>query len=284
MSDPLVSVVLPVFNGARELPQQLAALSAQDYTGRWEVVVADNGSTDATFSIAAEHKDLLPNMRVVDVSMRRGGAAACNQGIEAAAGDLIALCDHDDVVAPDWLSSLVEAAQTADLVVGSFVLFSDDGEIDISTASGDPKGSLDFLPYGLSSNMLMRRDLHVALQGFDESFSAAYDLDLCFRAQISGARFQNVPGALVRKRRREDARGAFQQHRTYGRHDVRLYEKHRTAGLRPRPELAVKTWAWILLNLALAARSHAVRRRWLRVAGHAVGRLEGSLRARVFFP
>ena len=56
----------PARNAARWLPQQLAALAAQDVPGPWEVVWADNGSCDATRQLAASWRDRLP-LRVVDL-------------------------------------------------------------------------------------------------------------------------------------------------------------------------------------------------------------------------
>jgi glycosyltransferase involved in cell wall biosynthesis len=69
---PEVSVVIAALNAAATLPLQLAALAAQDYSGSWEVVVADNGSTDATVAIAREFASSLPHLVLVDASDRRG--------------------------------------------------------------------------------------------------------------------------------------------------------------------------------------------------------------------
>jgi len=67
---PRVSVVMPVLNGAATLPQQLRALAAQTYPGRWELVVADNGSTDETAQVVREWTGRLPCLRLVDASDR----------------------------------------------------------------------------------------------------------------------------------------------------------------------------------------------------------------------
>jgi glycosyltransferase involved in cell wall biosynthesis len=115
----LVSVVIPARNARRTLGAQLEALRAQDYAGPWELVVADNGSTDGTADLASAWAHTLP-LRVVDASLRRGASFARNRGWRSALGDLMAFCDADDVVSSGWLSRLTEAAEEADLVGGPY--------------------------------------------------------------------------------------------------------------------------------------------------------------------
>ncbi len=68
----VTSVVIPVRNGAATLAEQLEALAQQEYDDEWEVVVADNGSSDATREVVNGFRDL-PQLRVVDAS---GGSGA----------------------------------------------------------------------------------------------------------------------------------------------------------------------------------------------------------------
>src|SRR3712207_4277359 len=88
MASPLkLSVVIPCLNAASTIAVQLAALSRQSWPGEWEVIVADNGSTDRSRRIAESYGDRLPGLRVVDASDRRGQAHARNLGAAAATGD-----------------------------------------------------------------------------------------------------------------------------------------------------------------------------------------------------
>jgi len=114
----LVSVVIPVFNAAATIAEQLAALGRQTYAGEWEIVVADNGSTDDTAAIVDAYRSELPALRVVDASARSGPAFARNTGARLARGDFIAFCDADDVVADRWLEALVVASTAFDVVTG----------------------------------------------------------------------------------------------------------------------------------------------------------------------
>lgn len=93
MSDtPLVSVVVPVWNGARFLTDAVASIRAQHYAPL-EIVIADDGSTDGTAEIATR-----PELNLVHLALpHRGLAATRLAGIERARGELIAFLDVDDL-------------------------------------------------------------------------------------------------------------------------------------------------------------------------------------------
>ncbi|HEX5945088.1 MAG TPA: glycosyltransferase family A protein [Acidimicrobiales bacterium] len=99
-----ISVVVPARNAVDVLGAQLDALAAQEVPVPWEVVVADNGSTDGTRELAAAWHDRLP-VRVVDASAHAGVNHARNRGVHAAHGELVLCCDADDVVAPGWVAA-----------------------------------------------------------------------------------------------------------------------------------------------------------------------------------
>jgi GT2 family glycosyltransferase len=103
MADPLVSVVIPNWNGAVHLPACLKALRAQRYP-QVEVIVADNGSTDGSLTLLATY----PEVRVVALPENRGFAGACNAGMRAAGGEFIALLNNDTEVDPGWVEALVD--------------------------------------------------------------------------------------------------------------------------------------------------------------------------------
>ena len=115
----LITVIIPVLNEERHIAETLAALSRQTWRGDWEVVVVDNGCTDAT----AEHRSLVGRAApLADDRGRliaRGLNHARNVGVAAARGDYLAFCDGDNVPAPGWLDALAEVALDADLIGGS---------------------------------------------------------------------------------------------------------------------------------------------------------------------
>jgi glycosyltransferase involved in cell wall biosynthesis len=101
-----VAILLCTFNGARFLPAQLSSLARQSFTN-WRLFVSDDGSTDETLTIVAQHKDRLGTAPVDIRDGPRQGfvrnflSLACDPSI---AGDYFAYCDQDDVWQPDKLS------------------------------------------------------------------------------------------------------------------------------------------------------------------------------------
>ncbi len=101
-SDPLVSVVIPVFNGAPFVAKAVASVRAQTVKAV-EVLVVDDGSTDGTQAVLA---DLHQTMGVTWFQQDHGGPARSrNRGITAAKGEFVALLDCDDVWLPDKLEA-----------------------------------------------------------------------------------------------------------------------------------------------------------------------------------
>jgi len=278
-----VSVVMPVFNGAEVLREQLGSLAEQDFNGSWELIIADNGSTDSSLEVIREFRSELP-VRNIDASARSGDAAARNIGVAAAAGDVILFCDDDDAVGPLWIASHVECLANADISVGPYDLRSDMTNAETGTYVAVPMlGAYSFLPYGLSANMAMRRDAFESLGGFGETYAAASDVDLCWRAQLMGFTLRAAERAIVTKRKRNEAGRMWRQHYAFGRADVCLYSDFKRHGMTPSIPLALKTYGWLVLhspNLLLRAR----RMHWIGIVAQRAGRVVGSLQTRQFFP
>ena len=142
-SPTMVSVVIPARNVAELLPFQLESLSGQTYRGRWEVVIADNCSTDRTVDIALNWTEKLPDLRVVRAHRRRGVNHARNVGAAAARGDLLLFCDADDVASAGWLQAMAEAARSSDIVGG---VINDRALSDFRARSWRPRPLRDYLP------------------------------------------------------------------------------------------------------------------------------------------
>lgn len=105
--EPLVSVVIPVYNAAASLDETLCSVRTQTYRNL-EILIIDDGSTDESMDIAARHSAADPRIRII--RQRNGGvAAARNTGIGAAQSELIAPIDADDLWAPDKIRLQVSA-------------------------------------------------------------------------------------------------------------------------------------------------------------------------------
>jgi GT2 family glycosyltransferase len=135
----------------------------------------------------------------------------------------------------------------------------------------------------LAANLAVRRSAFEGVGGFAEELAANEDIDLCWRLQLNGSRFVIAPDAVVAKRERPDFRQAFRQGAAYGRNSPNLFSRYRSVGAHRNLAGAAKSWAWLLVSVpGLLQRGR--RAHWARTAGMRVGRLQGSVRQRVFFP
>lgn len=116
MSQPLVSIVILNYNGARFLEACLAAVLASNYPrDRFEVILVDNASTDGSGGLVTER---FPEVRVLQNGENLGFAGGNNQGILCAAGAYVILLNNDTAPHPDWIAEMVRAAE-ADHQVGA---------------------------------------------------------------------------------------------------------------------------------------------------------------------
>lgn len=100
---PFISVVIPAYNEEKYLPACLKALNNQTYPrNRYEIIVADNNSTDETVQVATQE-----NAKVV-TAQRQGYVFAVKEGVSHAKGMIIASTDADSVVPRDWLSKIAD--------------------------------------------------------------------------------------------------------------------------------------------------------------------------------
>jgi glycosyltransferase involved in cell wall biosynthesis len=278
---PLVTVVVPAVNVADVVATQLDRLHRQEFDGPWEIVVADNGSSDATRAVCESWRDRLPHLRVVDASARRGCGAAKNQGVEHARGELVLFCDADDLVATTWVAAHVDALAREALSTGPISVFPDGAPpagFDTAEFTSAPTVHLGWLPFAFGCNMGARRALLDELGGFDESVVHAEDIDLSWRAQLAGHGLAFASGARVLKRSSADFAGKFRQHHGYGISDTILRRRFRDAGV---PRETARDWAkhvaWLGVHLPDLA-DHDRRRTWAAVAGRRSGMLAERVR------
>ena len=230
----MISVIIPVRNMANTLGEQLHALSIQTYGGDWELIVADNGSTDGTTTICREWADRIPTMRLVDASQRRGSSVARNCGAAAARGSVFAFCDADDVVHPEWLEHCAAAAHQHDHIAGALDPFSLNPFAVPKWEAGAlsaPPLAMSFKPFAIGANMVVSRRAFMQVGGFCESLQVSQDVDFSWRVQLAGYPLHFEPGAVVAKRYRRNLRQACRQSMEWGIADVELYRQFRQFGL-----------------------------------------------------
>lgn len=283
----MLSVVIPVLEAAEVISGQLDALADQNWSQPWEVVVADNGSTDATIAVVERYRERLPALRVVDASDRRGPAHARNVGLREAQAEAVAFCDADDEVAPGWVAAMGEALSRFELVACRSEPTKLNEPWVAETREAQPPGALStvpfapFAPYAGAGGLGVTRRVHERLGGFDESMPALEDVDYCLRARAEGIELELVPDALLHYRYRTGWRATFRQARTYAEQMARVQRAYEDKDARPRgrPWL-LRGWKPILSALpSLHRRGSRAKLAWL--LGWQVGRYVGSVRYRV---
>lgn len=239
--DVAMSVVIACYNGESTLGMQLDALARQVDAPPFEVVVADNNSTDGSAALARSYADRL-DVRVVDASAVKGPGHARNVGVAAARSDYIAFCDADDEVADDWLASAYAALDGGlQFVAGRFDVEKLNSEAIRRSRSTEQQEGLQRSAVGVglthagAGNMAFRRAGFEAVDGFDESLRCLQDSDLCWRMQLAGTPLDFVPAMLIHTRLRSTLQGMIRQGYLYGRSFAQLEGRYGT-GEEPAPQ------------------------------------------------
>jgi glycosyltransferase involved in cell wall biosynthesis len=197
-AEPLISVVMPVYNAAAYLRDAVRSIQAQTY-GRWELILVDDGSTDGSPELVAELAGGDRRIRALEVD--HGGAAhAVNAGVELAGGEMIARMDADDIAVPERFAVQLQwMRRTGVEVCGSCVArFGDATGVIWFPETHDAIGREMLFRHGLlQPTVLMRADAfttHAYREG------AAFEgNDLWIRLR-RGFQLGNVPAVLLKHR------------------------------------------------------------------------------------
>jgi GT2 family glycosyltransferase len=229
-----ITVLIACRNGEDTLEETLAGIASQVWEQPWEVILADNGSTDRSVAIFERFAERHPwlAMRVVDASKEPGKSFALNVGVASAAGRAFILNDADDVMGPGYLATLGQALEKADLVGGGneFTRLNPEWIFEVwpvrEIRERRPTPFPPHLPFVGGCCMGFTRALFDAVGGFDKSYEAEEDLDFFFRAQIAGYAFEYLPEATMHYRRRTDPAAIRRQFYNYGRFHVKIAREY----------------------------------------------------------
>ena len=282
----MISVVIPAFNAAATIIDQLGAIARQSQGVALEVIVADNGSSDETRKVVEKwsESECLP-VRLVDASARRGPAAARNIGASSAQGDLLIFTDADDVVMPGWLLAWYAQSEQLQFGSGPIVSFAPGAPTpkDARDAADEPPVHMGFLPYAFGSNFAVRRGLFEALGGFPEDWRTGEDVVFSWRLQLAGVPLQFVESAAIARRTATGLRSVIAQHYAYGMSDPRMFGEFRDQGaLRPGSWDVLRAYAGLVLRVPLLFDDRQ-RMRWAAQLGRRAGRMVGSFRTRTLY-
>jgi GT2 family glycosyltransferase len=233
---PRVSIVVPTYNRAASLRRHLLSLAEQTLpASAFEVLVVDDGSTDATPELLAtlEVPYTLRSLR----QPNQGPAAARNRGVQEARAELIVFLDDDTVPLPDLLEQhlRVHAANPDAVVIGPMVAPQDwprpawvrwEEEILDVQYQDMLAGKFECTPRQFyTANASLSRMRFLAAGGFDSTFKRAEDVEMAYRMRDQGARFIFHAAAIVHHyaERTFDAwcRTPYQ----YGRYDVLMHRE-----------------------------------------------------------
>ena len=280
-----LSVIIPCRNAARTIEETLRALAGQTWLGEWEVIVADNGSTDDLAQVIARCKLGMPSLRLVDASACRGASYARNVGVQVATGEGILFCDADDIPAPGWAAAM-EAGLKQHGFVACRLEFEKLNTPVVRVARGYTQVTglqrFKFLPFphAGAGTLGITRALHDAIAGFDETIPICEDVDYCMRVQQRGVALQFVSDAVLHCRLRGNKQGVYAQASHYAEYEVYMYKKY---GAASRWELwrwrqYVQAWRRLLGRLPELLRTPEGKTMLAWRLGRQMGLLKGSLR------
>ncbi len=194
----LASVVIPVFNGAETLHACLDALSAQTVDAEsFEVIVVDDGSTDGSAEIAAQHEVTLIRQE------HAGAAAARNRGARQACGQLFLFTDADCEPLPDWIQQMLAPFGDPDVVGAKGVYRSRQRSLVARFTQAEYEEKYDRLMRADRIDFIdthaaaYRRDVFLAQGGFNPEFLRNQDQEFSFRLARAGHKLVFAPKAVV---------------------------------------------------------------------------------------
>ena len=251
-TSPMVSVIIPVYNGAAFITRAVDSVLAQSFQDV-EIIIIDDGSLDNTQMVLDQFSNQ-PNIRCYSQD-NAGPAHARNTGIQSAKGEFIAFLDCDDIWLPDKLETqvaLLRGTSEPGLVHSDYEVIDPTGKVIQFAKAGESADPLHIAFTGgqapLLSTVIVSRALLEQVGGFDQELWVSEDADLILRLYEVTA-FEWVDRVLVHK---------FQQ--VHGDADDRDTEvAHRERVLRSRERFLTRVQKRPSLN---SAQQNALNRDW----------------------
>ena len=282
-----LSVIIPCLNAAATIGAQLDALCRQDWNEDWELIIADNGSTDGTLAVIKQKSEGLPCVQVIDASDHRGSGHARNAGALFAGGESLVFCDADDEVGVGWLAAIASVLDNHDFVASR----TDIEKLNppwIAARLRNPQVAglqrVAYPPYlchAGGSGLGIKRAIHQRVGGFDAALPRLQDTDYCFRVQRLGVALHFAANAVVHVRYSSNPASLFRQARLWAEYNELMYRRY-SGG-----EQLADAWSWYMrtwrdLIFCLPRTMHKeTRGPWMKTLGTQIGLLQGAIRFRV---
>jgi len=189
--NPLVSVIIPTYNGERYILQAVKSVLSQTYKN-YEIIVIDDGSTDNTKQVLQPYQHLIRYI----YQKNQGAAIARNHGCRIAKGEFLAFLDGDDFWEPQKLEQQITyfaENPDIDLVQSGWNLVNQNGEIISKITPWDYAPELDLATWVIyklvrPSALILRRHWWEKVGGFDHRYPPTEDLDFVLRLALMGCK------------------------------------------------------------------------------------------------
>ncbi|MEA3453046.1 MAG: glycosyltransferase [Patescibacteria group bacterium] len=174
----MISIIVPTLNEEKYLPRLLKSIEKQKFDGDLEIIVADANSKDRTKEIAQEF----------GCNIVRGGLAAKgrNEGAKAAKGELLFFVDADILLPKGFLKNVLEKFKKNSLDMATFLIFPDKKRTSCILFFKVFNFITRIIPLAFMGTILIKRDVHKRINGFDEEIKLAEDHDYLWRARHFG--------------------------------------------------------------------------------------------------
>lgn len=201
---PGVSIVMPAYQAAGTIAEAVASVLAQTWQD-WELIVVDDGSSDATAAVARAAAKGDPRVFVRRLGKNAGAAAALNIGWRSSRAELVAILDADDVALPERLAQQLRflAEHPKISALGAAAYFVDSRGQHLWTVVQPPDHAALLRrrwyrsPF-IHSTVMMRRTFLEATGGYADGLRLIYDYDLWMRGFfLGGFEYANLPEPLV---------------------------------------------------------------------------------------
>jgi glycosyltransferase involved in cell wall biosynthesis len=231
-----VSVIIPIYNGDRDIPDLIQCLEAQTYPRELvEYLLVDNNSSDRTLQLLqqAAANTAIEIIPLTEAKIQSSYAAR-NLGIRQAKGDFIAFTDADCRPQPDWLKELIKPFNKSEIglvageiigLPGTTILEKYAEKTEVLAA----KFSLahPFCPYGQTANLAIRKEAFTKVGLFRPHLTTGGDADICWRIlRETDWKIKFASKAIISHRHRDNLADFHSQWRRYGRSNLYLHELH----------------------------------------------------------
>ncbi|NES77206.1 MULTISPECIES: glycosyltransferase family 2 protein [Okeania] len=258
-----VSVIVPIYNGEKDLPDLIECLRSQTYPAdQVEYLLVDNNSGDQSKSLieaAAQSNQI--TICLVTENQIQSSYAARNAGIRAASSEIFAFTDGDCRPQPQWLENLIQPFSDSNIgiVVGEILALPGDSLLEKyadkqETLSQKHTLANSFCPYGQTANLAIRKQAFVEVGLFRPYLTTGGDADICWRIlRETSYQFKFVENAVVKHRHRSTWKDLQSQWRRYGKSNKYLHELHGIDLMREfkTKEYVYRLSRWLLKELPL---------------------------------